>query len=91
MGSPPTLDPSPTRPPATNRHLHDGQDELLGHLQTPAAFGGHEFGDWPVDHIASGFGGDLKRFAPSNDRIGAVLAAWRHETNRLPPQRPWSA
>jgi hypothetical protein len=59
MGSPPTLDPSPTRPPATNRHLHDGQDELLGHLQTPAAFGGHEFGDWPVDHIASGFGGDL--------------------------------
>jgi transposase len=23
--------------------------------------------------------------------IGAVLAAWRHETNRLPPQRPRSA
>jgi hypothetical protein len=33
----------------------------------------------------------LKRFAPSNDRIGAVLAAWRYETNRLPPQRPGSA
>jgi hypothetical protein len=33
--------------------------ELLEHLQTPAAFGGHEFGDWPVDQIANGFGGDL--------------------------------
>jgi hypothetical protein len=32
---------------------------LLAHLQTPAAFGGHEFGDWPVDQIANGFGGDL--------------------------------
>jgi hypothetical protein len=30
----------------------------------------------------------LKRFAPSGDRIGAVLAARRDETNRLPPQRP---
>jgi hypothetical protein len=33
--------------------------ELLEHLQTPAAFGGHEFGAWPVDQIADGFGGDL--------------------------------
>jgi len=33
--------------------------ELLQHLQTPAALGGHEFGDWPVDQIANGFGGDL--------------------------------
>jgi hypothetical protein len=33
--------------------------ELLEHLQTPAAFGGHEFGDWPVDQIANGFAGDL--------------------------------
>src|SRR4029453_5875930 len=31
---------------------------------------------------------DLKKFAPSDDRIGALLAAWRDETNRLPPQRP---
>ena len=31
---------------------------------------------------------NLKNLAPSDDRIGAVLAAWRHETNRLPPQRP---
>jgi hypothetical protein len=57
MGSPPTVDPDPTRPPATDRGADDGK--LLEHLQTPAAFGGHEFGDWPVDQIANGFGGDL--------------------------------
>jgi hypothetical protein len=34
---------------------------------------------------------DLKRFAPSDDMTGVVPAAWRHETNRLPPQRPRSA
>jgi hypothetical protein len=33
--------------------------ELLAHLQTPAALGGHEFGDWPPEYIANGFGGDL--------------------------------
>jgi hypothetical protein len=59
MGSPPKLDPGPTRPPATDRHVPDGGMELLEHLQTPAAFGGHEFSDWPVDQIANGFGGDL--------------------------------
>jgi hypothetical protein len=59
MGSPPTLDPAPTRPPDTSRHLPDRGMELLTHLQTPAAFGGHEFGDWPLDQIANGFGGDL--------------------------------
>jgi hypothetical protein len=59
MGSQETLDPAPTRPPDTDRHLPDGRVELLEHLQTPAAFGGHEFGDWPVDYIANGFGGDL--------------------------------
>jgi hypothetical protein len=58
MGSPPTLDPTPTRPPDTDPAL-EGRAELLDHLQTPAAFGGHEFGDWPVDQIANGFGGDL--------------------------------
>ena len=36
-----------------------GDEKLLEHLQTPAAFGGHEFGNWPVDQIANGFGGDL--------------------------------
>jgi hypothetical protein len=59
MGSHPTLDPAPTRPPATDRHLPDSGDELLEHLQTPAAFGGHEFGDWPVHQIAGNLGGDL--------------------------------
>jgi len=63
MGSQPTLDPAPTRPPDTGQQQHpdavDRRAELLAHLQTPAAFGGHEFGDWPVDQIANGFGGDL--------------------------------
>jgi hypothetical protein len=28
--------------------------ELLAHLQTPAALGGHEVGDWPPEYIANG-------------------------------------
>jgi hypothetical protein len=63
MGSQPTLDPAPTRPPETGQQQHhdtrNGRDELLEHLQTPAARGGHEFGDWPVHQIANGFAGDL--------------------------------
>jgi hypothetical protein len=59
MGSHPTLDPGPTRPPATNRQVPDSEDELLEHLQTPATFGGHEFGDRPVHQIAGNLGGDL--------------------------------
>jgi hypothetical protein len=59
MGSPPTLDPGPTWPPDPTRQAVAGDRELLGHLQTPAAVGGHEFGDWPLDQIAGGFGGDL--------------------------------
>ena len=58
MGSPPALDPDPTRPPDPTRHTIAGDEELLEHLQT-LAFGGHEFGDWPEDQIANGFGGDL--------------------------------
>jgi hypothetical protein len=57
MGSPPTLDPTRSRPPDADPAL-EGRAELLAHLQTPAAFGGHEFGDWPEDQIANGFGGD---------------------------------
>jgi hypothetical protein len=60
MGSPPTLDPGPTPPPDPTRQAVAGDGELLEHLQTPAAFGGREFGDWPVDQIAGGFGGDLE-------------------------------
>jgi hypothetical protein len=63
MGSQPTLDPAPTRPPATEQEQHpdplEDHGELLAHLQTPAAWGGHEFADWPVDQITNGFGGDL--------------------------------
>ncbi len=71
MGSPPTLDPGPTPPPDPTRHAVAGDGELLEHLQTPAAFGGHEFADWPVDQIAGGFGGDLD-------------ARHRHDHTRLP-------
>jgi hypothetical protein len=53
MGSPSTLDPTRSRPPDLDPAL-EGRAELLEHLQTPAAFGGHEFGDWPVDQIANG-------------------------------------
>jgi hypothetical protein len=60
MGSQPTLDPTPTKPPdSPERDAPEGRAELLAHLQTPAAWGGHEFSDWPIDQIANGFGGDL--------------------------------
>jgi hypothetical protein len=64
MGSPPTLDPTWSRlpdldRPAEDRELQQRHPELLEHLQTPVAFGGHEFQDWPPHAIANGFGGDL--------------------------------
>ena len=59
MGSPPTLDPGPTRPPAIDQDAVVGDEELLEHPQTPAAFGGHEVEEWPPHQIAGGFGGDL--------------------------------
>jgi hypothetical protein len=59
MGSHPTLDPTPNRPPDPTRQAVAGDSEPLENLQTPAAFGGHEFGDWSVDQIAHGFGDDL--------------------------------
>jgi hypothetical protein len=64
MGSPPTPDPTWSRPPDLDRPDQDRQlqarhPELLAHLQTPAAQGGHEFADWPEDQIAGGYGGDL--------------------------------
>jgi hypothetical protein len=78
MGSPPTLDPaSAHRPdldrPDQDRELQQQHGELLEHLQTPAAFGGHEFQDWPPHQIANGFGGDL-------------AARHRHDHTRLPDQ-----
>jgi len=59
MDSPPTLDPAPARPPDPTRQTVADDRELLEHLQTPAAVGGHEFQNWPLDQIAGGFGGDL--------------------------------
>jgi hypothetical protein len=75
MGSHPTLDPAPTRPPDPNRDAVPGDRELLAHLQTPAAVGGHEFGDWPVNQIAGGFGSDLD-------------ARHRHDHTRLATEFP---
>jgi hypothetical protein len=82
MGSQETLDPAPTRPPDTHRHFSDGGMELLEHLQTPAAYGGHEFSDWPLDQIAGGFGGDLAaRHRHDHTRLTHVFAH-AHEPKR---------
>jgi hypothetical protein len=76
MGSPPTLDPASTRPPdPPHRQAVAGDSELLEHLQTPAAVGGREFGDWPEDQVAGGFGSDLD-------------AHHRHDRTRLANQFP---
>ncbi len=83
MGSHPTLDPAPTRPPDTDRDAAAGRAELLDHLQTPAAFGGHEFGDWPLDQIASGFGGDLDaRHRHDHTRLTHVFGHTHPEIQR---------
>jgi hypothetical protein len=84
MGSPPTLDPGPTRPPDPHRHAI-GDSELLEHLQTPATFGGHEFADWPVDQIAGGFGGDLDaRHRHDHTRLATELTHTHPELQRDP-------
>src|SRR5512132_4422664 len=85
MGSPPTLDPSPTRPPDPTRQAIADDNELLEHLQSPAAFGGHEFGDWPVDQIAGGFGGDLDaRHRHDHTRLTHVFAHTHPDLSRDP-------
>jgi hypothetical protein len=85
MGSPPTLDPGPTRPPDPHRQAVAGDGELLEHLQTPAAFGGHEFGDWPEDQIVSGFGGDLEaRHRHDHTRLATEFAHTHPELTRDP-------
>jgi hypothetical protein len=73
MGSPPTVNPAPAQRPDLDRQVPDDGVDLLEHLQTPAAFGGHEFGDWPLDQITGGFGGDLN-------------ARHRHDHTRLPSE-----
>ena len=85
MGSPPTLDPGPSRPPDPHRHAVAGDGELLEHLQTPAAFGGHEFGNWPLDQIAGGFGGDLDaRHRHDHTRLANEFTHTHPERSRDP-------
>ena len=80
MGSPPTLDPVSTplpdlARPNADRTIADRDEELLAHLQTPAAVGGHEFQEWPAHAIANGFGDDLD-------------ARHRHDHTRLATEFP---
>jgi hypothetical protein len=83
MGSPPTLDPGPTRPPDPTRPAVASDREPLEHLQTPAAVGGHEFGDWLVDQIAGGFGGDLDaRHRHDHTRLTHVFGHTHPEVRR---------
>ncbi|HKO84376.1 MAG TPA: hypothetical protein VJ140_07390 [Actinomycetota bacterium] len=85
MGSPPTLDPGPARPPDPTRQAAAGDGELLEHLQTPAAFGGHEFVDWPLDQIANGFGGDLDaRHRHDHTRLANQFTHTHPELSRDP-------
>jgi hypothetical protein len=85
MGSQETLDPAPTRPPDTHRHPPDSHAEMLEHLQTPAAWGGHEFGNWPIDQIAGGFGGDLDaRHRHDHTRLATEFTHTHPELKRDP-------
>jgi hypothetical protein len=85
MGSPPTLDPGPVRPPDPTRQAVADDGELLEHLQTPAAFGGHEFQEWPVDEIANGFGGDLDaRHRHDHSRLANDFTHTHPELSRDP-------
>jgi hypothetical protein len=92
MGSPPTLDPTWSRQPDLDRHedrqLQEGHPELLDHLQTPAAFGGHEFQDWPPHQITNGFGGDPQaRHRDDHTRLGDQLQHRHTDIYRADPQR----
>jgi hypothetical protein len=88
MGSPPTLDPTQTRPPDANREALEGRAELLEHLQTPAILGGHEFQNWPADQIASRFAGDLAaRHRHDHTRLGDQFGHRHTELRPADPQR----
>jgi hypothetical protein len=90
MGSPPTLDPTRSRlpdldRPEEERDLQQRHGGLLEHLQTPAAFGGHEFGDWPIDQIANGFGDNLDaRHRHDHTRLTHVFGHTHPELSRDP-------
>jgi hypothetical protein len=94
MGSRPTLDPASARwpdldRPNQDRELREHHPELLEHLQTPAALGGHELQDWPPHQIANGFGGDLKaRHHHDHTRLADQPFSHRHtDIYRADPQR----
>jgi hypothetical protein len=90
MGSPPTLDPTRSRlpdldRPAEDRQLQARHPELLEHLQTPAALGGHEFQQWPAHQIANGFGGDLQaRHRHDHTRLANDFTHTHPELSRDP-------
>jgi hypothetical protein len=90
LGSPPTLDPTWSRwpdldRPEEDRQIQERHPELLEHLQTPAAFGGHEFQEWPPHAIANGFGGDLDaRHRHHHTRLANDLPHTHPELTRDP-------
>jgi hypothetical protein len=84
MGSQPTLYPGPPRPPDPTRQAVAGDGELLEHLQTPAAFDGHEFADWPVDQIAGGFGDLNARHRHDHTHLAAEFTHTHPELQRDP-------
>jgi len=88
MGSPPTLDPTPTSPPDPHRQTSNSRAELLKHLQTPANLGGHEFQDWPADQITNGFAGDLQvRHRHDHPRLAEQFRHRHTDIYRTDPQR----
>jgi hypothetical protein len=90
MGSPPTLDPTRSQPPDLDRPDQDRElqachPELLEHLQTPAALGGHEFQQWPPRQIVNGFGGDLQaRHRHDHTRLANEFTHTHPELSRDP-------
>ena len=70
MGSPPTLDPGPNRPPDLTCQAVASETSYWSTCGPRLPSAGMRFGDWPLDQIASGFGGDLD-------------ARHRHDHNRL--------
>jgi hypothetical protein len=90
MGSPPTVTSTPDQlpeldRPEEDRELQQRHPELLEHLQTPAASGGHEFQEWPPHQIANGFGGDLDaRHRHDHTRLVTDFPHTHHELQRDP-------
>ena len=90
MGSSPTVTSTPDQlpeldRPEEDRGLQQRQTELLEHVQTPAALGGHEFQQWPPHQIANGFGGDLDaRHRHDHTRLANQFTHTHPELSRDP-------